>query len=59
MNKTTLTSEEKQEIWRKKIFVELEEIITEDWGDGCEVWSEECEACQAHKALKVLKNLYE
>jgi hypothetical protein len=58
MNKSTLTQEEKDEIWRKKILKELEDIIIDDWGDECEVWNEECAKCQAQKALTVLKNLY-
>lgn len=59
MNKITLTQEEKDEIWRKKILKELEEIIIEDWGEECEDWNEECVICQAHKALTVIKKLYE
>lgn len=59
MNKLTLTQEEKDEIWRKKILKELEEIIIEDWGEEpCEDWNEDCVICQAWKALTVLKNLY-
>ena len=58
IKKEALEAKEKDKKWRRVVVKQVRDIIVEDWGGEPEMWNEEFEACQAHRALNVLERIY-
>lgn len=50
---------DRESVYMNKILDKVEEQILEDFGKDCKTFEEGCCICDAHKALRNLRRLYE